>query len=194
MKAKAVAIVAAVVALAFVAWQAAAPLLTFNALADAARSGQPDRLERLVDFPAVRENLKMQLTDRLAGAIGRDDGLGRSPFGALGALLAPTLVNQIVEAAVTPAGIAAIVRSGRAPMSEAQPGKTALPPPPETSPPPPSDANPAPRKPKKTAFAYRDLNTFAATTTVGDAAPLTWVLERRNLVGWKLAAIELPPA
>ena len=180
-------IAGAILALGLIAWAAAAPLLTFKALSEAARYGQPARLESMVDFPALRENLKVQLAQRLSGAIQDDPQLNDSPFGALGALLAPSLVEQMVEAVVTPAGISAIVVSGRAPLPDPDPRKSALPPPPETAPPQPRTREPA------TRFAYRDFDTFVAVTQANGAEPIGWVLERRNLVQWKLTGIELPP-
>jgi hypothetical protein len=190
MKSKGWAVLAAVVAVLLAAWIVAAPFLTFRSLVEAARNGDAARLERLVDFPAVRESLKAQLAGRLSGALERDRSLRESPFGALGALFGRSIVDQVVDAAVTPAGVAAMVRTGRAPLSDVSARKPALPPPPETAPPTPPGA-PAP-PPRRTRFAYAGPNTFKAVTIARDAQPLTWVLERRGL-GWKLAAIELPP-
>lgn len=185
-----VAIAAAVLAL---LWYALSPFQAFAALAAAARVGDSARLEQLVDFPAVREGLKEQLNARLSNALDTDRALSKGPFGALGALLGPTVVDQVVDAAVTPEGVAAIVRSGKAPLSDVTPGKTALPPPEAAAPPPPA-AEAAPPK-SKTRFAYTDLNHVRATTLSNDSdrTPLTWVLERRG-IGWKLVRIELPPA
>lgn len=177
----------AVVALA--AWWLAAPVLTFNALAEAARKGDVASLERLVDFPAVRASLKDQLAARLQAEIGKDRRLADNPFGALGALLAPTIVDQVVDAAVTPAGVAAMVVNARAPLSDVGPGKTALPPPPETAPPP---APGAPKPKPKTTYGYASLDAFKATVTADAGSSLTWILERRGLFGWKLAQVVLP--
>ncbi len=179
-------ILAAVVVLLIGSWWAASPIFAFQALSDAAQAGDRDRLAGLVDFPAVRADLKTQLTARIDAAIDRDKGLAQSPFGALGALLGPTVVDQVVEAAVTPDGVAAILRTGRAPLSDLSARKTALPPPPDTAPPAPEAA---PARPK-TRFAYTGLDSFQATTFSRDGAPLGWVMERRSL-GWKLARIVL---
>ena len=173
----------AVVVLVFAGFQ---PVFAFQALANAGQAGDSGRLATLVDFPAVRDDLKVQLSDRIEAASSREKGV----FGALGALLGPTVVDQVVDAAVTPEGVAAILRSGRAPLSDVSAAKTALPPPPETAPPVPSDA--APKK-AKTSFGYTGFNSFEAVTTSKDGARLGWVMERRGL-DWKLAKIELPPA
>lgn len=169
---------------------AASPLMTFNAMSEAAEAGDITALEKTVDFPAVRTSLKDQLNARLIGALNQDRALTDGPFGALGALLGPAIVNQVVEAAVTPQGVAAIVRSGRAPLSDIQPGSAVPPPPAE-----PVTAATADNPKRSTRFAYLDLNHFRAQTVTTDnpGQPLGWVLERRNIVGWKLVRIELPP-
>lgn len=173
-------------------WYVVSPFQAFAGLAEAARVGDRNKLEQGVDFPAVREGLKAQLNARLVTAIGADKALSDGPFGALGALLGPTVVDQVVDAAVTPDGVAAIIRSGKAPLSDVAPGKSALPPPAETAPPAVEEGPPAKRR---TRFAYTDLNHVRATTysTDADRTPLSWVLERRGL-GWKLVRIELPAA
>jgi hypothetical protein len=166
----------------------ASPLMAFRSLAEAAETGDEAGLERMVDFPAVRESLKDQLNARLIGALRKDPALSEGPFGQLGALLGPSIVDQVVNVALTPQGVAAMVRTGRAPLSDV--GQTA-PPPPEPRPAPQPGAEPD----RSTSFAYDGLNRFRATMVRKDRpeAPLTWVLERRGLVGWKLVAIELPP-
>jgi hypothetical protein len=171
----------------------ASPIFAFRSLAEAAETGDEAKLERMVDFPAVREDLKIQLKDRLIGALQQDQALASGPFGQLGALLGPSIVDQVVDVAVTPQGVAAMVRSGRAPLSDMVP----TPPPAAVAEPVPAPA-PAPDTAddgRETSFAYQGVNRFRATTTTPEApdAPLGWVLERRGLIAWKLVRIELPP-
>jgi hypothetical protein len=182
---------AAVLAVAALIYLAMQPLFAFQALAAAGESGDRDRLAGLVDFPAVRADLKQQLAERIQTAIDKDKGLANSPFGALGALIGPTVVDQVVDAAVTPDGVAAILRSGHAPLTDLTARKSALPPPPETAAP-ALPATLAPAK-TKTRFAYTGLDSFKATTTAKDGAELGWVMGREGLT-WRLVRIELPPA
>ena len=180
---------AAVLAVAGLIYLAFQPVFTFQALANAGEAGDRDRLASLVDFPAVRDDLKDQLSERIEQAAGKDKGL----FGALGSLLGPSVVDQVVDAAVTPEGVAAIVRSGRAPLSDISGRKSALPPPPETAPPPSGGAANFTTPKPKTKFGYTGFDSFKAVTSTKDGEQLGWVLERRGF-GWKLAKIELPPA
>ena len=194
------AVLAAVVVMGGAAWWAAAPLLAFRDLATAAETGDNAKVQALVDFPALRENLKTELDGRVTAALQKDRGLGEGPFGALGALVAPALVNGVVDAAVTPEGVSAILRSGHAPLDDLAVGKTALPPPPDTAPPAPAPGDaPAPAAQSaakaKLRFAYESFDRFdVATPSSRGGAPITWVMERRGPIAWKLTAIELPPA
>jgi hypothetical protein len=196
MKSKGWIILAVLAVLAVGGAYLASPLLAFKALGEAAEAGDRDALERLVDFPAVRADLKAQLNTRLQGALQQDPALSQGPFGALGALLGPTIVDQVVNAAVTPEGVAAIVRSGRAPLSDIGAAPSAPAPPPLAAEPTAPAATPAAEPKRSSRFAYLDLNHVRASTITADdpAAPLGWVLERRGLFSWKLIRIELPPA
>jgi hypothetical protein len=189
MKARGWLILLGLAVLAFLAAYFASPIVAFNTLAEAARAGDRGRIERLVDFPALRESLKAQIAGRLQAQIQGERRLNDNPLGGLGFLLGTTMVDAVVDATVTPDGVAAMLKSSRPPLGRTAPGKTALPPPPETAPPAPADANGA-TKPK-TSFAYRSLDRFDATTRAGTDT-LTWVMRRRGLFGWKLTAVELP--
>ena len=190
MKTKLWLVLGALAAAACIAGYFASPIFAFRALAEAAEMSDEAGLERMVDFPAVREDLKVQLKDRLIGALQQDQALADGPFGQLGALLGPAIVDQVVNVAVTPQGVADMVRSGRAPLSDVT--ARAAPPPPEEPPVAPA----AKADDHKTRFAYQSLSRFRAlvVTTEAPDAPLGWVLERRGLIAWKLVRIELPPA
>lgn len=197
MKRKGWIILAGIVVLAFVIAYFVSPIIAFRSLAEAAQTGDRGRLERLIDFPAVRENLKEQLRTRLLGALAQDRSLTEGPFGQLGALLGPAIVDQVVNVAVTPEGVAAMVRSGRAPMANV--GGGAVPPPEAAGAIPPAEpANAAvPAEPQpKTQFSFDDVNHFRATMTRPEQpdASLGWIMERRGLFAWKLVGVELPPA
>lgn len=80
------------------------PFLTLWGLAAAVQRRDTQALERLVDFPRVREALKRDL----GAALMRDMARKRDPFAALGTLLAAGLVGPLVDALVTPEGLASI--------------------------------------------------------------------------------------
>ena len=86
------------------AWLFFAPYLTYRKLQRAAERGDVATLERVVDFPALRTSIKDNVRSSIARGIPGDGGL----MGALGGALAGAMVSPIVDAAVTPAGIAAL--------------------------------------------------------------------------------------
>lgn len=163
----------------FVLAYAASPLLAARSLVQAARIGDEKALERQVDFPAFRASLKDELNARMMVEMRKDKRLGDSGLSGLGMLLAPALVGGAVDAFVTPQAIALMVQEGRTPKPEIK-----RPEPAETK---------AENKRVRQTWGYRDLDTFAVTLTRDDQPDeqVSLLMKRRNLFGWKLAAIDL---
>lgn len=167
-------------ALAVAALWAAAPVFAAQSLVRAARAGDQTDLRRLVDFPAFRQSLKDELNAHLVAQMREKTG-GDSALSGLGMLLAPTVVSGAVDALITPQAISAMVRTGEAP----KPSTVLKDEPPQ-----------ADRSEVKLGYGYRDLNTFAVTLTRADrpGEPVVLLMERRGIVDWKLAGIDLPEA
>ncbi|RZJ16833.1 MAG: DUF2939 domain-containing protein [Brevundimonas sp.] len=166
-------------ALAVAALWAAAPVFAAQSLVRAARAGDQTDLRRLVDFPAFRQSLKDELNAHLVAQM--REKTGDSALSGLGMLLAPTVVSGAVDALITPQAISAMVRTGEAPTPS-----TVL----------KDEPSGADRSEVKLGYGYRDLNTFAVTLTRADrpGEPVVLLMERRGVVDWKLAGIDLPEA
>ena len=173
-----VGLAAAAVAAFAIAW-AVAPVFAAQALIRAARAGDADRIEQLVDFPALRESLKDELTTELAAHMRRDPRMADSTLGGLGMLLAPMLLSGAIDATVTPEVVAQMVTTAEAPDPTVRDR------------PEPGDA--ADGDDIHQAWGYRDLNAFAVTLTDRDHPDqrLALILERRGLLTWKLAAVDI---
>jgi hypothetical protein len=173
---KFLAAVVALCAVAAIAFYIASPWLAFYQLQQAARAGDRDALEAAVDFPAVREDFKAQLNAAFLTNIESNGHLKDNPLAALGALIVPAVLDRLIDAYVTPQGIATMVAEARTP----KPG------------------SPAPVHHgggHVTAHSeYVSLDRFKTTMTSKDepGRPLVFVMERRGLFGWKLVRIELP--
>src|SRR3546814_3752740 len=61
---------AVAVLVALLAWTAAGPYRTVNAIRDAAQARDAQAMAEQVDFPALRSSLKAQLSDRLLREVG----------------------------------------------------------------------------------------------------------------------------
>ena len=79
---------------------AASPYFSFWRFTTALRSGDSAALRSRMDFPAIRASLKKQLVARFTQGT-----TGHKRWNNLG----PTLIDQIVDAYVTPEGFAALI-------------------------------------------------------------------------------------
>jgi len=84
---------------------AASPYFSFWRFRTALRSGDSAAISSRMDFPAVRASLKKQLVARFADAT-----TGHKRWSNLG----PTLIDAIIDAYVTPEGIAALLSNPEA--------------------------------------------------------------------------------
>lgn len=158
----------------------AGPYIAIHGIRDALAEQDTAKLERHVDFPALRINLRAQLQDRIVRAAGME--APSSFLGSLAVSLAGGAAGIGVDAMVTPTGIAAILQ-GHSVWKRAT-GDTAN----GDSYGPPRPAEPL----KQVEGRYNSLSRFTATSSAGDgSAPMTFVFERQGLV-WKLTDIRLP--
>jgi hypothetical protein len=140
---------------------------------EAARNADADKLDAAVDFPAVRESLKAQLSAAMMKKMGSDPAMKDNPFAGLGALMMPAIIDKMVDSFVTPDGIAAIAR-GQKPRRSEQP----------------KVQNPD----IEFAGAYVGMDRFRVKTSnrkMREEGPAL-LFERRGLFGWKLIRLELP--
>jgi hypothetical protein len=165
----------------FVAAYFASPLLAVRGLISAAKAGDEARLEKFVDFPAFRTSLKAELNAKLVEQMRADLGDRGGGLSGLGMILAPTLISGAVDAFVTPQAVAAMVRSGEVPSARSVARNRARLP-------------DEPSSEVHQSYSYRGLNTFAVRLTREDRPDdyVDLLLDRRNVFGWKLAAIDLP--
>jgi len=168
----------AAVAIAVAVW-AAAPVFAAQALIRAARAGDAKRIEQLVDFPALRESLKDELTAELAAHMRRDPRMADSTLGGLGMMLAPMLLSGAIDATVTPEVVARMVTTAEAPDPTVRDA--------------PEPGDEADGDDIHQSWGYRSLDEFAVTLTDRDHPEqhLALIMERRGLFIWKLAAVDI---
>lgn len=165
----------------------ASPIIALHGLTTAAKAGDRAKLERAVDFPAVRDSLKAQVKAAMARSVNEDPKLRDNPFAALGQMLLVGVIDKAVDAYATPDAIANMVATNKAPQRIST----------DDAPPPPVE-RPKPKAKSTTEahYAYQGLNHFHATYRDKTDRPgdeLGLVMERRGLFTWKLVKIELPP-
>jgi hypothetical protein len=159
----------------------ASPWWTLNRLRAAVERHDAEGVSAQVDFPALRDSVKSQLL----GSIARDTGNEGNPFAAIGKAFARVVADPLVDAIVSPAGVAAMVEHGK--VSIGKPTRDAGTPAAE----PPRDKPPQHKPPQHEphyALHYRGWRHFAVTADDGGS----FVFRRDGLWSWKLAGIELP--
>jgi hypothetical protein len=147
----------------------ASPYLAVIGLVNAVRAGDKDGLEDRVDFPAVREHLKAQITTGLIAKFQRDPELQANPFAGLGLALIPMMADKAVDALVTPEGLIHLLDQGQAAARKPVFGL-------------PRDAG------------YVTLDRFRVGAPAGQDKTKTieLILRRQGLFNWTLTRIALP--
>lgn len=159
---------------------AAGPWLAMRGIERALAERSPAQLERHIDFPTLRVNLKAQLADRIIRAAGPQAQANR--FGALALLAGSKLAGAGVDTVVTPAGLTSLLH-GQGLLRRAS-GHT------ETA-----DTWSGPARPKPFAqvdWRYQSLDRFSATRTDAQGHATVFVFARQGL-RWRLVDITLPP-
>jgi hypothetical protein len=184
----------------------ASPYIALDRLKRAADARDVETVNEYVDYPALRESLKLQVTGLLTRRL--DVQHNGNPLAAIGAMIGVALIGPLVDAYATPDGVAALL-NGMPPRGE--PGER--PPPPPAAPPatPPDNsaqhpapgpntangasnntANGTPPQPPETTAGYRGINEFVVTYQhgVGDTR-YSAIFRRQGLFNWKLSAVDL---
>ena len=160
----------------------ASPLYAFHQLEQAAESGDRERLEAMVDFPAVREDLKRQVDSRATKLARTAKGVGypiAAVIGALGAALGDRAIDKLV----TPDAISAMIRFGETPrqrhrQAAAKDG---------------DDLQTGPHGARvRGGYLSPDRFRFRVSPAAAPDRGVDLILERHGLFSWKLEAIELP--
>ncbi len=163
-------IIGAIALVLFVGAYVGSPYFAVDRFRSAALSGDAEQLESHVDFPAVRESLKSQMTVQLTAAMNEDAEMKNDPFAGLGLMLIPTIVDRAIEAYVTPDGIAALMKSARSSKEGGTNNDTV------------------------STSHYVDLDRFRVdfhpSGETSQKGSLTF--ERRGIFSWKLVRLKLP--
>jgi Protein of unknown function (DUF2939) len=164
------------VSCAFVAsgWFYATPYLTFQTLQKAAEAKDTAKISQHVNFPALRESVKSNLNTALTNELGQRQD---NPLSAMGAALASTFINPMVDVIVTPEGIATMLKEGslkpRLGKDDRQEGAS----------------------PTQISMNYEAFDRFVVKVANREAPTRqTDLILRREGLTWKLSEIRLPQA
>ncbi len=161
----------------FAIYVVAAPYITVHQMKSAAESHDGEALSELVEFSSVRQSLKDQMNAMFAKKMAESDEMKNNPFAVFGAVLAGMMVDKMVDAYVTPAGITQLM-AGEKPQPQAAQGEEA--------------SSSTARKPlSEASMSYESLDKFVVRVKGNDGGEEKFVLRRRGLC-WKLTDIIIP--
>lgn len=86
----------------------ASPYYAFWRFTVALRAGDATQLERTVDFPSVRKSLRKQLSSSIA-AFRPQNPKRQKMFDAISSALGPSVIDSLLDAYMTPEGLAAFL-------------------------------------------------------------------------------------
>jgi hypothetical protein len=157
----------------------AGPYLAIYGIRTALAEQDTAKLERHVDFPALRVNLRAQVEDYLARRAGPE--VSSNLFGAAALSIANQVLGRGVDTLVTPMGITAILQgrsTWKRAIGDTIGGDTYAP--------------AVPAEPLKEAeHRYESLSRFTATVHDADGDPVVFIITRQGL-RWRLTDIRLP--
>lgn len=159
--------------LALVGWVGAGPYWIAGEIRDGIRAGDTAKLERHVDFPQVRDSLKQQLSAAITARAEAESG--DNPFAQMAAGIALALVDGMVDAFVTPAGLAGL-SSGRAGGGSESPDGN-------------GESRPEPFR--NARYTWESHDRFAIRIPAENGEDVIFLLTRAGLQ-WQMTSILLP--
>lgn len=168
----------ALAAVAMAGWFYYTPYQAVHNMQEAAQAHNASKLASYVDFPAVKENLKAELNGQML------QKLQGNPLAAVGAVFTSALVNAMVDAMVSPQGLAMMMQ-GEKPLAASKAETT------ESS----AQTNPDTASDKvETKMGYDGLSQFTVKVYQRGKPEqaINLVLQRQNILSWQLTEIRLP--
>lgn len=152
------------------AWYIASPGWTLHQMKAAADGNDPAALDAYIDYPALREDLKADLTAQVMAEARKD----QSGFGGLGAAIGAAFIGPVIDGLVTPAGMRAALTA-----KQDQDRIKAVP-----------KAASNLRVPEDPVIVRHGLSEFVVTSKRQLKSGLVF---KRHGLSWKLSGVDLPP-
>ncbi|MGO4326702.1 DUF2939 domain-containing protein [Cupriavidus sp. 2TAF22] len=183
---------AIVAAIAVAATSYASPYWTLYQMRTAIETRDADKFSRYVDYPALRESLKGQLTASLQQKLGNAPVLRDTPLAGIGQAIGLAVINTMIDTMVSPAGVMALMageKPAAAPPRAAPSASAPAPQPGETG---KQEKPDAAKDALRYALSYRGLNAVEASATKDNGERIVIGLTRTGPWTWKWSSIALP--
>ena len=154
----------------------ASPYLALNSIKNAAQAGDSEKVSKYIDYPSVRQSFKDQMNAMMMKEMTNQKNDG---FAALGAMLASTMVDKMVDGIVTPEGMTLMLQGKN--LKESQRSNTPI----------ESEAKQEKQKPEYSS-GYTSMNDFEVLIKDQDKAKEVKVHLVRDGLSWKINKIAVP--
>lgn len=153
------------------------PYLAVYNMKKAVEKQDADALSRYVDYPSLRESLKANFIVMMTSELAKSE----SPFEALGTALGVSLVNQMIDAFITPESLAMLVKGEEHQMGES--GKSQK-----------GESSSETDSETITSMSYEGMNQFVVRVKEKDSSEdsIKFIYKRDGIFSWKLSALRLP--
>ena len=170
------------------AYYAASPWLTINKLKQAFEKKDTRQIEKIVDFPELRDDFKEVAKATVMKNAAKE--LESNPFAALGMMMANALIDPLIDSVISPAGLQALLSTGEMSVqpSEVLNENNSWSSKESTT----EEFKPSPDLSVK--MNYTDLNEFKIELSNKKviAEPISLFMEREGFAGWKVTGIDIP--
>jgi hypothetical protein len=171
LKTRVAALFAALIIAAGGTWYLASPQWTLHQMKAAADANDPDALDSYIDYPALRQNLKVEIRSEMIAQAKQD----KSGFGPLGLAIGTAMVGPLIDRLVTPAAIReALIAKRDQPLTITAP-----------------EAASALHLPNRPMIVRRGFSEFLVATK---QQPNVGLLFKLHGLWWKLSGVELAPS
>ena len=170
------------------AYYAASPWLTVNKLKQAFEKKDTRQIEKIVDFPELREDFKEVAKATVMKNAAKE--LEGNPFAALGMMMANALIDPLIDSVISPAGLQALLSTGEMSVqpSDVLNENNSWSSKESTT----EEFKPSPDLSVK--MNYTDLNEFKIELSNKKviAEPISLFMEREGFADWKVTGIDIP--
>jgi hypothetical protein len=157
------------------------PYLAIHQLRNAVIDRDVTALSEHVDFPVLKENIKLQLMEKMSEKLNALE-MKNNPFAAIGQALAYGIVDKIVDTMISPSGLITILSYAK--VEPVHTDQAAVP---------GSDTEKSSTQPAaKFSLQYQDWSTVTASPKANDGSTVNLIFKRSGLWSWKLTSIVLP--
>ncbi|MFW1858560.1 DUF2939 domain-containing protein [Acinetobacter defluvii] len=154
----------------------ASPYLALNSIRNAVKSGDSEKLSAYIDFDSVRQSFKSQMNAYVVKEMASEKTDG---WEALGAMVASTMVDKMVDAVVTPEGMTLMLQGKN--VKESLIGDS-------------GDTTDSESKDKQLDYGtrYLSMNKFEVTLKNKDTGKELKVIMERNGLSWVIKKFVIP--